>query len=599
MDKKFVKLAFIVLPMLLSLYAQTPEQNRDPIVELKGFEDFILQQMAEWKVPGCAVAIVREGKIIFSEGFGIRDTQKESPVTSQTLFAIGSSTKAFTAAAIGILADEGKIDWDRPIKDFIPSFKLYDPDVTERVTIRDLLCHRTGLARHDVMWYGSSFTRKEIFERLRYLEPSQDFRSTWQYSNILYSAAGYCIELITGKTWEEFVKERIFCPLGMNRSNFSFEESKLYADFALPYTSREGEAKELPFRNLTNIGPAGSIQSSIADLTRWILFNLQKGKWEERQILSEANINLIHSPQIVILSPIQDDELLHSCYGMGWAINPYQGHLMVHHGGGIEGFASYICLFPRDNIGLAILANLTGTPLVQIIAYDACDRLLGLKPVAWDVRFKNLMEQFRSTMAKSREENSPDPKVAAQPSRPLPDYEGDYENPGYGVLTVRVEENQLIALLNGIELPLKHFRHDVFEIGEVRHIVPLKGKKALFIQDQNGDISRVTLPLEPQVKDITFLRIPEKSLTELSLLLKFVGKYEISGMTFSIFLKGENTLAMTVPGQLEYELLPSKNSEFQVKNVSGFSIKFLTGPHGDVKEALLTMPNGTFSAKKK
>ena len=320
-------------------------------MELEGFSEFILHQMEEWEVPGCAVAIVRNGEVIYSEGFGFRDVKEKLPVTTQTLFAIGSSTKAFTAAAAGILADEGKIDWKKPIKDFIPSFKLYDPYATDHATMQDLLCHRTGLARHDVMWYGSSFTRKDLFERLQYLEPNHAFRSTWQYSNLLYSAAGYCIELITGKTWEEFVREKIFHSLEMTGSFFSFEESIKYSDFALPYASREGEIKMLGFRDLSNIGPAGSIQSTITDMTKWILFNLQKGKWGERQILSEASIHLIHSPQMVIPAPIQDDELLHSCYGMGWAINPYRGHLMIHHGGGIDGFSSYVCFLPRDNIG--------------------------------------------------------------------------------------------------------------------------------------------------------------------------------------------------------------------------------------------------------
>ena len=511
MYKQLCKVVFVVSSILFTLNIQTFAQNHEPIPELEGFGEFILQQMEEWKVPGCAAAIVRNGEVIFSKGFGFRDLEKELPVTAQTLFAIGSSTKAFTAVAAGILADEGEIDWDRPIQDFVPSFKLYDPYATEHATMRDLLCHRTGLARHDVMWYGSSFTRKDIFERLQYLEPSQAFRSTWQYSNILYSAAGYCIELVTGKTWEEFVRERIFSALGMTGSHFSFEESKKYSDFALPHASREGKIKVLPFRDLANIGPAGSIQSGIADMARWILFNLQKGKWGESQILSEASMNLIHSPQMVIPAPIQDDELLHSCYGMGWAINPYRGHLMIHHGGGIDGFSSYVCLLPRDDIGLVILANLEGTPLAQIIVYNACDRLLRLKPIAWNERFKNLLNQYKHMITESQKKPTSDRKAGTQPSHPLHDYEGNYEHPGYGVLNIKVQGNQLAAELNGIELPLIHYQYDVFEIGDVRYIVPLTGKKALFIQDQKGDIAQVTLPLEPQVRDIAFSRVPEKT----------------------------------------------------------------------------------------
>ena len=317
MNKKYVQFALIPLAISLLLYNPQAAQKSAQVKELSGFKTFISQQMEEWEVPGCAVAIVKDGKVIFAEGFGFRDVRKGLKVTPQTLFAIASCTKAFTATAIGILANEGKIDWDTPVQDYVSAFKLHDPWATLRVTVRDLLCHRSGLARHDAMWYGSSLTMKDIFDRIQYLEPNLDFRSAWQYSNITYSAVGCLIEQITGKTWEEFVREKIFNPLGMNSSNFSFEESKTFSDFALPYTSRENEVKELPFRDLTNIGPAGSINSNLVDMTQWLQFNLQKGKLGEQQILSEATLNLIHSPQIVMPGPVQYDELLPSCYGMG------------------------------------------------------------------------------------------------------------------------------------------------------------------------------------------------------------------------------------------------------------------------------------------
>lgn len=241
MNKKYVRFAFILLAFSFGLCNPLAAQKSAQYRGLRGSSKFISQQMEEWEVPGCAVAIVKDGKVIFAEGFGFRDVLKGLKVTPQTLFAIASCTKAFTAAAIGILADEGKIEWDTPVQDYVPTFKLHDPRTTQYVTVRDLLCHRSGLARHDAMWYGSSYTRKDIFDRIRHLEPNLDFRSAWQYSNIVYSAAGCLIEQITGKTWEEFVRERIFHPLEMKSSNFSFEETKTFPDFALPHASREGE----------------------------------------------------------------------------------------------------------------------------------------------------------------------------------------------------------------------------------------------------------------------------------------------------------------------------------------------------------------------
>ena len=599
MNKKYIGSTLILLTFSLLLYIPLSAQKSAQVKELKGFNKFIVQQMEEWEVPGCAVAIVKDGKVIFSEGFGIRDIQKGLKVTPQTLFAIASCTKAFTATAIGILADEEKIDWDTPVQDYVPTFRLHDPCATQHMTVRDPLCHRSGLARHDAMWYGSSYTMKDIFDRIQHLEPNLDFRSAWQYSNITYSVVGYLIEQITGKPWEEFVREKIFHPLGMNSSNFSFQETKTFPDFALPYASREGEVKELPFRDLANIGPAGSINSNLIDMTQWLLFNLQKGKSKEQQILSEATLSLIHSPQMVMPGPVQYDELLHSCYGMGWAITPYRGHLMVHHGGGIDGFASYVCLLPRDNIGLVVLVNLEGSPLVQIVGYNALDRLLGLNQAPWSERLRDQMKQYREMQEKSQEGALSDRKTGTRPSHPLQDYAADYEHPGYGVLSIRLEGEQLMANLNGIELPLKHYHYDTFEIGDIRYIVPLKGRKLSFFLDKKGDIDKVTVPLEPQVKDIVFNRVPEKSLKERSFLEKFTGEYEVSGMAFSVVLRGESTLVMTILGQPEYELIPSKGTEFQVKNLSGFSIRFQLSPEGEVSQAVITMPNGVFTAKKK
>ncbi|MFQ6032023.1 MAG: serine hydrolase domain-containing protein, partial [Candidatus Zixiibacteriota bacterium] len=215
--------------------------------------------MKEWKVPGLAISIVKEDKVIYTKGFGFRDVKKGLKVTPHTLFAIGSCTKAFTAVAMGFLVDEGKLDWDKPVREYLPSFKLKDPFASERMTPRDLVCHRSGLPRHDLVWYNSSTSREELTHRLQYLEPSKDFRTTYQYQNLMFMTAGYMVGKIAGKTWEEFVRERILEPLGMEESNFSVEDSKKAPDFALPYfKDKQERVIEIPFRNIDNVGPAGS-----------------------------------------------------------------------------------------------------------------------------------------------------------------------------------------------------------------------------------------------------------------------------------------------------------------------------------------------------
>jgi CubicO group peptidase (beta-lactamase class C family) len=276
-------------------------------IEFKGFDKFVNKQMDEWKVPGLAICILKDGKLIFSEGFGFRDIEKELPVTSNTLFAIGSCTKAFTATAMGILVDEGKLDWDTPVQTYLPQFRLDDTFASERMTPRDLVCHRSGLPRHDMVWYNSEASREELLNRLQYLKPSKDFRTTYQYQNLMFLTAGYMVGKITGTGWEKFIRTRLFDPLGMTDSNLSVELSKNSSDFAFPYIKKNGASIKIPFRNIDTMGPAGSINSSVTDMANWLLLNLSKGKIGDQQIISENSLLEIHSPQMISSNKLRYD----------------------------------------------------------------------------------------------------------------------------------------------------------------------------------------------------------------------------------------------------------------------------------------------------
>src|SRR5215813_2141415 len=225
---------------------------------LAGFDETVPDAMKKFDVPGMAIAIVKGKDIIYTKGFGYRDVEKQLPVTPDTLFAIGSSSKAFTTFVLGTLVDEGKIEWDKPLRNYIPWFRLYNESMGERLTPRDLVTHRSGLPRHDLVWYNNyGASRKWLVERLAYLEPSADLREKFQYNNLMFLTAGYLSEVITGKTWEENVRERILDPLGMARTNFSVLDSQKDQDFAQPYRKREGKVEKMPFRVISNMGPAG------------------------------------------------------------------------------------------------------------------------------------------------------------------------------------------------------------------------------------------------------------------------------------------------------------------------------------------------------
>jgi len=595
--KKRITQAFCLL-IVLSLLFSTPfsAEEKTQKVDLKGFDTFVTKTMEEWKVPGLGISIVKDGKVIFSKGFGFRDVKKGFKVTPKTLFAIGSCSKAFTAATMGILVDEGKLDWDKPVREYLPSFKLKDPFATEGMTPRDLVCHRSGLPRHDLLWYGSSATRQELFHRLQYLEPSKDFRTTFQYQNLMFMTAGYMVGKVAGTTWEKFVQDRIFGPLGMNDSNFSVEDSKKAPDFALPYMEKDDKVIEIPFRNIDTVGPAGSINSNVIDMADWLLLNLSKGKFGEKQIISEGSLNEIHSPQMISSKSFKYDESFYSTYGMGWGITAYRGHLKVSHGGGIDGFTAQVTFMPRDNIGMVIFTNMSGTPLPSIVAYNAYDRLLGLDQIPWNKRIKDQRDKAKEEAEKAKKEKDKDRKLNTKPSHPLEDYAGDYEHPGYGVVSIKKEGDKLKGVFNSISFDVKHYHYDIFEMNN--EIFDMT-EKVSFLTDNKGNINSLSVQLEDSVEAIVFTKMPEKKMKEKSFLEKFVGEYLLGEMTVTVSLRGENNLILTVPGQPEYELIPYKGTEFNLKNLTGYSVEFIVDKAWKVTEAKVTQPNGVFTAKKK
>lgn len=584
--------------VIISLVVYTPlAAKKDPNKKaLKGFDAFITKTMEEWKVPGLAISIVKDGKLIYAKGFGNRDIEKGLEVTPETLFAIGSCTKAFTAATMGILVDDGKLDWNKPVSHYLPTFKLKDSFASEKMTPRDLVCHNSGLPRHDFMWYNSLASRKELFDRLQYLKPSKDFRVVFQYQNLMFMTAGYLVGQTAGVPWEKFVKTKIFDPLGMNDSNFSVEDSKKAQDFALPYMEKDEKIIEIPFRNIDTIGPAGSINSNVTNMANWILLNLNKGKFGEKQIISEASIQEIHSPQMISSKSFKYDESFYSMYGMGWGITSYRGHVLLRHGGGIDGFTASVSLMPRDNMGIVILTNLSGTPLPAIIFYNAYDRLLGLNQIDWNKRVREQVDKAKEEAEKAKKEKQGEPKSDTQLSHTLGEYVGEYGNPGYGILSIAKEGEGLKMTYSGIDYEIKHFHYDVFEMKNELYEI---SQKVSFSTDLQGNIGSLAVPFEPSVDPIVFTRMPEKKMMERSFLEQFVGEYVLGEITSKIYIKGENTLFALVPGQPEYELIPYRGTEFKFKSVPGVTIEFILDESGKVIEAKVTQPEGVFRAKKK
>jgi CubicO group peptidase (beta-lactamase class C family) len=578
--------------------AQTKAAAAKPAADpLQGFDEWTAERMKEWKVPGAAIAIVRDGQVIYARGFGHRDVEKQLPVTPDTLFAIGSTTKAITATGLGILVSEGKLDWDKPLVDYLPDFKMSDPYVTANFTPRDLVTHRSGLPRHDLLWYQTTFSRRELFDRLRYLEPSRGFRSQYQYQNLMFMTAGLLIEKLSGRSWEEFTRQRFLEPLGMKTTNFSVRDSERAADFAWPYGEEKDEVKRIPFRNIDAVGPAGSVNSSVNEMAQWVRANLARGKIGDKQVIPEAAFREPHTPQVVVPGPMQYDELSYGTYGMGWAIHMYRGHLRLSHGGGIDGFTALVSMLPRKNIGLVILTNRGGTPLPGILANNIYDRLLGLEPVDWNGRTLAERDRGRAEQERRRAGQDSNRKKDTRPSVALAEFAGKYEHPGYGTLTVANEGDSLQLSYYGLKMELRHYHFDVFEESSDGP----QRRKVTFSLNGRGEIERLAVPLEPAVSEIVFKRVPEAPPLERAALEKLTGEFEIMpGAGVKIWLRDDGALMMTAPAQPDYELVRARGFTFGAKNLpAGYSVEFRTDENGAATAIVMHQPNGVFTLKRK
>ncbi len=575
--------------------SERPVATKAATPQLKGLDAFVEKVMRDWKVNGVGLAIVKDGDVVHSAGYGRRDVDRHLPVTAHTLMPIGSTTKTFTTTAISMLVDDGLMSWDTPIREYLPTFKLWDQLATERITARDLACHRTGLPRHDLLWYGSHESRAELFSRLQHLEPTADFRTTWQYQNLMFMTLGYLTEVISGQTWEEFVQHRIFDALGMIGSKTSTDEAKRSPELSRGYRKKKNQVIEMPFyEGFSAVAPAGSIVSSVADMSQWLLVHLDHGKHGGRQFLSEGQVRELHKPQAVIEEG-KHPEMPHASYGLGWFIQPYRGHNMVHHGGNVDGFSSQFAFMPADGVGVVVLTNMDATPVRDILTYHVLDRFIEGKAVPWNARFKADFKEYQAASARGKKKSSSDKVRGTRPSHPLEAYTGTYTHPGYGPIAVELEGGKLSATYNGIYWPMKHYHYDVFEAEFERFGTTFK---VTFGTDTRGTINELRVALEATLSDRIFTRVADDAMSDPEFLRQFTGSYEVMGAPMAIELKG-TVLVASLPGQPDRELLPLKGTEFEVKGIAGATIEFVRDQSGGVTEARVAMMGAVLVARKR
>jgi len=461
-------------PVLLALLAASfaPAQTA-PAGGPQDLDAFAARVLKEFEVPGLAVAIVKDGKVVLAKGYGVRKLGEATQVDENTLFGIASNTKAFTAAALAMLVDEGRISWDDAVTKHLPAFQLYDPYVTREMTIRDLLTHRSGLGlgAGDLLWWPpTDYSREEIIRRFRYVKPATSFRSRYAYDNVLYMVAGQVVAAVTGKTWDDFIKERIFTPLGMTASNTSVAALNASSDAATPHAKVDGRLKAITPLPLENVGPAGAINSSVAEMAKWLIAQLNHGQIGEGRLFSEQRSRDMWSAQTI--TPLGDPpphlaalRANFSAYGLGWGLTEYRSFKIVSHTGGLMGFVSRVTLVPDLNLGVVVLTNQQSGGAFQSMTYRILDHFMNAPATDWVAAFKKSEEMGLARAAEAEKRLASTRAADSKPSLLLARYAGRYTDAWYGDVTISLENNKLVLRFSHTPLlvgDLEHWQHDTF-----------------------------------------------------------------------------------------------------------------------------------------
>lgn len=506
-------LFLLIFPLLSQTAFRTPE--------LENLDGYIENAMKEWQIPGLSIAIIQNDSVIHAKGFGIRDINYQDPVDENTLFAIASNTKAFTASSLAILVDQNKISWDDRVKDYIPWFELYDPYITNEIRIRDLLCHRSGLETFsgDLLWYGTIYSRREVIQRARYLTPVFGFRYGYGYSNIMFLTAGEIIPAVEETSWDEFLKRSFFKPLGMSRTTTTIRDLDKLGNVAQPHYVdwQTKETVTIPYVNWDNIGPAGSINSSARDMAQWIRFQLRDGQWNDRQIISEGNIwemRKIQNFQYQARYTEENRPTWHfRGYGLGWSVHDYHGLIIIGHGGGADGMISQVTMIPEEHFGFVILTN-SNNYLPSALAEYILDLYFKGSSRDWS---KLSLNSFLSRLENNRLDEEDFIQNRAQGTKPslkLREYTGFYGGEMYGKAEVLLENNQLI--IKFIPTPiftgtLTHWHFDIFRI-KLNEIPSLPEGTVQFIVNTEGKVDEMKIDIPNP--DFDFTELEFKRITE-------------------------------------------------------------------------------------
>jgi CubicO group peptidase (beta-lactamase class C family) len=497
----------------LALVAVSPPSAPAQSFRQQDFDAYVARSLETLNTPGVAIAVVKDGKLLFAKGYGVRTRGDKTPVDAHTLFQIASNTKAFTTAALALLVDEGKLSWDDPVTNVLPGFQLSDPFVTREFTVRDLVTHRSGLGlgAGDLLWFHSNYSRAEIAHRIRFAKPVSSFRSQYAYDNVLYIVAGEVLAAAAGTSWDDFVQRRIFAPLGMSESGTTTAFFTSSADAATPHAVEAGRLEVVPLDSVENIAPAGGIASNVADLAKWLICRLDSGRYAGGRLFSERQAREMWSGHTIL--PIADPPPPLAAlrpsfaeYGLGWRLRDYQGRKIVSHTGGLAGMSSQITLVPAEKVGIVILTN-SEADLMAALTYRLLDDLLGApRPrTDWVAAFAQAGRLARARAESTLSAGRAARDSASSPSLTLDRYAGRYRDGLYGDAALALESGKLVLRFSrspALVGDLEHWQYDTFIARwRTRHI---EDAYVTFALAPDGSIDRFQMAAVSPLADFSF-----------------------------------------------------------------------------------------------
>ncbi len=474
---------------------------------LATLDKFVKTGMKAWDVPGLALAIVKDDSLVLVRGYGVRELGSEQPVDGHTLFAVASCTKAFTAAALGILVSEGKLRWDDPVSDFLPDFELYDPWVTRQLTIRDLLSHRTGYPgwAADHLWQGSDYDRAEILHRFRYQRPEGGFRSDYGYSNIMYLAAGEIIPVVANQSWGTFVTKRLLHPLGMRESTVTIHELEKRENVAAPHMAIDGELTPLAHFDPWNVAPAMALNSSAIDMAQWLRLHLAEGVLEGDTILAPSVVADMQTPQIWWDGPgavAKLEQRTFSAYGLAWDLYDYHGRKVVRHDGSIDGMTSLLTMVPEEGFGVVVLTNKVPNQLAEAIVHQVMDAYLDIADRDWNAALLEKRAEERKAEKEYAWRWEEARTKGTKPTLPRSRYLGESVDQLSGTATITKKKDHLVFRYNAKYVgDLEHWQYDVYRIRwRDPYVTTWAGQFLRFIPDGEGGIGSLLVRFDNEIE---------------------------------------------------------------------------------------------------